>query len=124
MDHIPENAEPISLAGFDAYGPFYRLPDKDGVHRFVFAASEKHKDGAGNIARAVLVGFVQGAMEAAAGAVISLASDFVANIATGMCVEAHVKVVRRTRSLVFLTADLTAGGQVLLTANGLAKLES
>ena len=128
LSTIPEGGERVSLDGLEAFGPFARLPAADGVNRIAFFASEKHLEGRENVTRAVLAAFAQGAMEASVAGesravIVSLACDFVADAHAGECVEAHVKVVRRTRSLIFLIADLTVGGRILLTANGLAKCD-
>ena len=73
-----------------------------------------------NVARAVLVAFVQAVMEAAfAGATVSLNCEFLASARAGERIEAHVELVRRTRSLVFLSANVTADGRAVLTADGL-----
>jgi len=119
-----EDVAHVSLRGLEAYGPFVRLPTIDGVNRFSFAA--KQADRQENVPRAVVAAFAQAAMEASVAGeshavIISLACDFVADACTGERVEAHVKVVRRTRSLIFLTADLAVGERILLTASGLAK---
>ena len=126
LNDISEGAERVSLRGLEAYGPFARLPAADGVNRFAFAA--KITDGQEKVARAVLAAFAQAAMESAAAGesravIVSLACDFVADARTGECVEARVNVVRRTRSLIFLTADLAVGERILLTASGLAKCD-
>ena len=126
LNIIPEGGERVLLRGLEAFGPFARLPAAGGVNRLAFFASGKHLDGRENVARAVLAAFAQGAMESSAAGessavIVSLAFDFVADAKACECIEAHVKVVRRTRSLIFLTADLTVGGRILLTANGLAK---
>ena len=126
LNSLLEGAERVSLRGIEVFGPFARLPAVDGVNRFVFAASEKHTDGRENVARPVLAAFAQAAMESSAAGesrvvIVSLGCDFVADAKAGECIEAHVKVVRRMRSLIFLTADLMVGGRILLTANGLAK---
>ena len=128
LNNISEGAERVLLRGLEAYGPFARLPAADGVNRFAFVACEKHTDGQENVVRAVLAAFAQAAMETSAAGesravIVSLACDFVGDAQAGACVEAHVKVVRRTRSLIFLTADLTVGGRIVLTANGLAKCD-
>ena len=119
---IPDGSERILLAGLESYGPFYRLPESGGVNRFAFWAVEKHADGAKSVAHGVLLGFTEGAMTAVAGVIVSLSCDFGGEAEVGECIEAHVKVVRTTRSLVFLTAELTADGRIIQTANGLARV--
>jgi len=128
LNNNSEGAEGVSLRGLDAYGPFTRYPAAGGVNRFSFVANDKHTGGQENVARAILAAFAQAAMESSAtgesrAVIVSLGCDFVADAHAGERIEAHVRVVRRTRSLTFLTADLIAGGRILLTANGLAKCD-
>ena len=126
---MSEYQQNVLFPGLEPYGPFYRLAAEDTVNRFAFDSDEKHADGRGNIVRAVLAAFAQGAFEAAiqppggeSGAVIvSITCDFVDDGRQGERIEALVSVVRRTNSLAFLTADVTAKGRILLTANALAK---
>lgn len=119
-----QDAQLITFLGLDGYGPFYRLASIEPVNRFAFVAAA---DAGGRVPRAVLAGFAHAAMEAACRTgtespnVVSLNCDFVADAKSGDCIEAQVRMVRRTRSVIFLSADLTAGGRALLTANGLAK---
>ena len=129
MSGISECAQSVLLAGLESLGSFERLPTVDMVNRFAFPAVEKHADAPGKIARAVLAAFTQGVLEATCqspesesnAVIVSLVCDFVDDVRPGERIEAEVKVVRRTNSLIFLTADVTAGGRVLLTANALAK---
>ena len=124
LNDTSEDVAHVSLRGLEAYGPFVRLPIIDGVNRFSFAA--KQADRQENVPRAVVAAFAQAAMEASVAGesravIVSLACDFVADACAGERIEAHIKVVRRTHSLIFLTADLTVGERILLTASGLAK---
>ncbi len=129
MSGISDCAQSVSFVGLEHYGPFYRLVTNDTVNCFIFDSSEKHADGRGKIARAVLAAFTQGACETAvqspggefSAVIVSLVCDFVDDGNQGERIEAQAKVVRRTNSLIFLTADVTANGRILLTANALAK---
>ena len=117
----------VLFAGLEFYGPFEHLVSSGIVHQFAFRASEKHADRLGKVARGVLAGFAQAAFEAAASegepgaAIVSLMCDFVGDAAAGARIQAEVRVVRRTTSLMFLTADVSENGRILLTANALAK---
>ena len=116
----PEGSLPILLAGLDAYGPFYRIAPAGSVNGYGFIAAQKHLDAGENVARAVLAGFVQSAMEAACGGeTISLNYEFLGNARAGERIEAHVETVRHTRSLAFLGSRVTADGRAVLTADGL-----
>ncbi len=87
------------------------------VNQFAFQAAEKHADGLGKVARGVLAAFTQAAFEATAseGAnIVSLVCDYVGDAKAGDRILAEVAVVRRTMSLMFLTADITQGGRNLV----------
>ena len=49
-------------------------------------------------------------------------SDFIAMVRAGEWVEGRGVVTRATRSLVFARAELTVGGKIVLTAEGVFKL--
>jgi acyl-coenzyme A thioesterase PaaI-like protein len=64
------------------------------------------------------------ARSASGGAVlstISLNCDFLAPARLGERVEAHVRILRRARSVVFLSGELVAGDRVLMAATGIWK---
>jgi len=116
----PEGSLPILLVGLDAYGPFYRIAANGSVNSFGFIAAQKHLHSGKNVARAVLAGFVQSAMEAAGGGeTVSLNCEFLGHASAGERIEARVEVVRHTRSLAFFSANVTADGRAVLTADGL-----
>ena len=52
---------------------------------------------------------------------MQLDMQFVDAVQIGEFVEAHCKVVRRTRSLIFMDAELKVGERVVATAKGLWK---
>ena len=130
---LPEEAQEISSAGFNNYvGPFYRLPDVDGgaVRRFAFVVAEKHMNAAGTIHGGMLMSFVDMAMGqssraetgATGGSTVSLNSDFVGPGRLHDVIEARVRVSRRARTMIFLSAELFAGDRLLLVATGLWKV--
>jgi len=129
MSGISECAQSVLLAGLESFGPFERRTTPDMVNHFAFTANQRHADALGKVARSVLAAFTQGVLEVSCQApeselnavIVSLVCDFVADGAPGERIEAEVKEVRRTNSLVFLTADVTANRRILLTANALAK---
>lgn len=53
---------------------------------------------------------------------VSLSCDFVGPGKLGDVIEAHVRVTRRTRTIVFLSADILSGGRTLLVASGVWKI--
>ena len=122
-----ECVQVVSYAGLEFYGLFECLASSGVVNQFALETTEKHADGLGKVARGVLAAFTQAVFEATAsegksGAdIVSLTCDFIRDARAGDRIKAEVKVVRRTTSLMFLTADITGNGRILLTANGVAK---
>jgi uncharacterized protein (TIGR00369 family) len=130
---IPPEAEIASTGGFNHYvGPLYRLPDgEDGaVKRFVFAVAEKHMNGSGSVHGGMLMSFADVAMSRSSRLVsgakscstVSLNCDFVGPGRLGDVIEARVRVTRKARTMVFLSAELVAGERTLLVATGLWKI--
>jgi len=130
---LPADAVEAPASGFNRQvGPIYNLPDADEgrVKRFVFAVAEKHMNSAGSVHGGMLMGFMDVAMSRSARAVsgaprcstVSLSCDFAGPGRLGDVIEAHVRVVRTTRTMVFLMGELRVGERVLLTANGLWKI--
>lgn len=130
---LPEGAELASIGGFNLYvGPLYRLPDSDGgaVKRFAFVAGEKHMNAAGSIHGGMLMTFTDVAMSRTSRLVsgaptcstVSLACDFVGPGRLGERIEARIRVTRRSRTLVFMSGEISAADRTLLVANGLWKI--
>ncbi len=128
---LPEGAENISLRGFNLHaGPFYRLPDDGAVRRFAFIALEKHMNAAGTVHGGLLMTFADIAMSRtsrlASGAqscsTVSLSCDFAGAGRLGDLIEIRVHVTRQTRTLVFLSSQMTAQERVLMGAQGLWKI--
>ena len=53
---------------------------------------------------------------------VSLSADFVGPGRLGDRIEAHVRVTRRTRTLVFQSADIKAEDRILMVVTGLWKI--
>lgn len=130
---LPDGAELLPSVGFNQFvGPFYRLPDAQGgvVKRFAFVVEAKHMNSAGSVHGGMLMSCTDMAMGqtsrletgARGGSTISLNCDFVGPGRLGDVVEAWVRITRRARTLIFLTAELRAGERLLLVANGLWKV--
>ena len=128
---LPPGAENVSRGGFNLYaGPFWRLPAGDGFHRFAFVVVDKHMNGSGSLHGGVLMTFSDVAMSQAARAAnaakacntVSLNCDFIGPGKLGDMVEARVRVMRQTRTLIFLSAEITTGDRLLGTASGLWKI--
>lgn len=128
---IPDGAEVISLGGFNTYiGPFYRLPDGDGMRRYAFVAEPHHMNSAGAVHGGMLMALADVAMSrtsrAAAGdrrcTTVSLNCDFVAPAREGETIVAQVRIHRQTRSMIFLAAELSVGDRFVLAATGIWKI--
>ena len=128
---LPEGAEEIPFVGYNKYiGPMYRLPDESGLHRFCFRVEERHMNCAGTVHGGMLMRLADISMSRAArngtdaqnSSTVSLSCDFVGPGKLGDVIEAHVRVTRRTRTIVFLSADILSGGRTLLVASGVWKI--
>src|SRR3954469_20929092 len=121
--------EPYGDDGFiGLIGPFWIRPDVESF-RFAFMAEHKHRTRRGYVQGGMLMTFADRSMgmtcwyanERQPQATIQLDVSFVDAVKIGEFVEAKCTVVRRTRSLVFMTADLVVGARVVATANGVWK---
>jgi uncharacterized protein (TIGR00369 family) len=128
---LPPDAENISAGGFNLHaGPVYRLADEGEVRRFALAVEQKHLNGSGNVHGGLLMTFADIAMSRTARVVagadscatVSLTCDFVGPGKAGDILEARVTVTRKTRTLVFLSADIVAGDRQVVAATGLWKI--
>jgi uncharacterized protein (TIGR00369 family) len=132
---LPDGAEDISTGGFNRFaGPFYRLPDEGAdenrVRRFAFVVLEKHMNGSGSVHGGLLMTFADIAMSRtsrlASGAkscsTVALNCDFVGPGRLGDLIGIRVRVSRQTRTLVFLTAEISCGERVLMNAQGLWRI--
>jgi uncharacterized protein (TIGR00369 family) len=129
---LPKDAECISRGGFNLYaGPFWRLTAvPDGSARYSFVVEPKHMNSAGSVHGGLLMTFADVAMSRTARLVtgadacntVSLTADFVGPGKLGDMIEAIVRVSRRTRTLVFQSADIVAAERVLMVATGLWKI--
>lgn len=130
---LPDGAEIVSTAGFNQFvGPFYALPEgKDNaLKRYAFVAEDKHMNSAGAVHGGMLMTFMDVAMSRTARAVsgaqvcstVSLTTDFVGPGRLGDVIEAHIRVTRRARTMVFMSGLLVCGERTLLSATGLWKI--
>jgi acyl-coenzyme A thioesterase PaaI-like protein len=130
---LPDGAVSISTSGFNLYaGPFYRVSVNSGGSgtRYGFIAEKKHMNGSGNIHGGLLMTFADVAMSRTARTVagvescntVSLTADFIGPGKLGDLIEAIVRVTRRTRTLVFQSADVVADDRLLMVATGLWKI--
>jgi len=109
-------------------GPFWMQPSGDG-YRYAFLAEPKHHNRRGVVQGGMLMTFADRSMGMtcwyAIGrqpqATVQLDVHFVDAVQIGEFVEAKCRVVRRTRSVVFMAADLVVGERIVATAQGVWK---
>jgi acyl-coenzyme A thioesterase PaaI-like protein len=108
-------------------GPVYHKLDDKFVRGF--RALAHHCNTHGIVHGGWLMAFTDGVLGAAVweatktrSVTLRLNSDFIAMVRAGEWVEGRGLVTRATRSLVFARAELSAGGKIVLTAEGVFKL--
>lgn len=125
------STRPVDTSGFGAYaGPVLRDGSK---YRFEIAAHHLNGDdrlhgGMMMTLAAIMLG--DAAREAAAekqpGArvnALSLNCDFVSAGEKGETVEGQAEVTRATRTVLFISGELRAGGRILMTATGVYSIK-
>jgi uncharacterized protein (TIGR00369 family) len=109
-------------------GPFWQRANGDSF-RYAFMAETKHHNRRGVVQGGMLMTFADRSMgmtcwyanEKQPQATIQLDMHFIDAVQVGEFVEAKCKVVRRTRSVIFMAADLVVGERLVATANGVWK---
>ncbi|MFA6268041.1 MAG: PaaI family thioesterase [Pseudolabrys sp.] len=136
-DSAPEHAFDPVAAGWQPYtdegfiglvGPFWQRPDGDSF-RYAFMAQPKHHNRRGVLQGGMFMTFADRAMgmtcwyanERQPQATVQLDVQFIDAVQIGEFVEAKCRIVRRTRTLIFVTADLAVGTRVVATASGVWK---
>jgi len=118
-----------AVDGFlDLVGPIWERPLGDS-YRYAFLAEPKHHSRRGHVQGGMLTTFADRAMgrtcwyanERQPQTTVQLDMHFVDAVRVGDFVEARCTVVRRTRTLVFMSAELVVGERVVATANGIWK---
>ena len=121
--------EPYVDEGFiGLVGPFWSRHSGDS-HRYAFTAERKHHNRRGIVQGGMLMTFADRSMgmtcwyanERQPQATVQLDVHFIDAVRIGEFVEAQCTVVRRTRSLVFMSAELVVGTRVVATAKGVWK---
>ncbi len=124
-----EGWEPYRDDGFiGLVGPFWVRPWGDSF-RYAFMAEPKHHNRRGIVQGGMLMTFADRSMgmtcwyanERQPQATVQLDMHFVDAVQIGEFVEAKCTVVRRTRSLIFMSAELVVGARLVATANGVWK---
>jgi acyl-coenzyme A thioesterase PaaI-like protein len=113
-------------------GPIWARPttSPEEAPQLAFLAAPKHHNRRNVVQGGMLMTFADLSMGVAAWhangkqpqATVQLDVHFVDAVDIGEFVEAHCKVTRRTRSLVFVSAELMVGDRVVCTANGVWKI--
>ena len=108
-------------------GPVFHRPDDAFVRGF--RALPRHCNLFGIVHGGMLMTFADGVLGAAVwqatktrSVTLRMNSDFVGMVRAGEWVEGRGAVTRATRSLAFARAELTSGGKIVFTAEGVFKL--
>ena len=117
-------------------GPFWSRPKKSDKNsdmgdsvEYAFMAEDKHHNRRGVVQGGMLMTFADRSMgmtcwyanERQPQATVQLDVHFIDAVQVGEFVECKATVVRRTRSLVFMSADLVVGDRIVATAKGVWK---
>ena len=113
----------------DHMGPFYFKKNEDSTVTCAFVAEEKHINGHGTTHGGLLMTFAdfslfaiaQDSLNTGFGVTISLNSEFIAAGKLGDLIRAEGKVVRSTRSLVFVQGEVLNDERTLLNFSGIIK---
>ncbi|HLH87453.1 MAG TPA: PaaI family thioesterase [Xanthobacteraceae bacterium] len=128
-DLAADGWQPDDDEGFVALvGPIWRRTSGE-TDRYAFMAEPKHHNRRGVVHGGMLMTFADRAIGRACRyanghqpqATVQLDMHFVDAVQVGELVEAKCRIVRRTRSVMFASADLTVGPRVVATAKGVWK---
>jgi uncharacterized protein (TIGR00369 family) len=115
-------------------GPLWRRPVEEetvrGQMRFAFLAEQRHLNLNGMVHGGMIMTFADHAIGLTARSVnkgnrqatVQLDTHFLSGVEDGELVEARCRLVRETKSLLFLAAELAVGERPVATAQGLWKL--
>jgi uncharacterized protein (TIGR00369 family) len=114
---------------FSRLGPVFRLPIHEGIGHFRFRAEPMHRNRLNYVHGGMLMAFADRGMgvtarrgdAALAVATVQLDMHFMRAARIGEWVGMQCRVLRQTRSLLFVDATLESGGQVVATARGVWK---
>ncbi|HUN98949.1 MAG TPA: PaaI family thioesterase [Bradyrhizobium sp.] len=120
----------VEATGFiSLVGPLWER-EVGGVHEYALVAEDKHHNRRGLVQGGVLMTFADRACGMTARyvsghptlATVQLDVHFVESGKIGEILIARPRVVRTTRSLIFMTAEIAADNRTLVTANGVFKI--
>src|SRR6187549_3153596 len=129
FDPAANGWQPYTDEGFiGLVGPFWTRIEGD-AHFYAFKADHKHHNRRGVVQGGMLMTFADRSMGMTCWyangqrpqATVQLDMHFIDAVQVGEFVEAKCKVVRRTRALIFMSADLVVGERLVATANGVWK---
>jgi uncharacterized protein (DUF952 family)/acyl-coenzyme A thioesterase PaaI-like protein len=115
-------------------GPLWARPAGEaaqpGVRRYGFLAETRHLNANGMVHGGMILSFVDHAVGMTARSVntgnrqatAQLDTHFLSGVEDGEFVEAHCRLVRETKSLLFMAADLAVGARPVATAIGVWKI--
>jgi len=121
-------------AGFETYvGPVRLLDAPAGELRAAFTIERRHLNGADMLHGGMMMSFAAIALGRAARAAVanapgsaveamSINCDFTGPGKQGDTAIATARVTRRTRTIVFTSCDIEAGGRLLMTASGIFRV--
>lgn len=121
--------EPYTDEGFiGLVGPFW-IRHRGDSHEFAFMAERKHHNRRGVVQGGMLMTFADRSLgmtawyanEKKPQATVHLDVHFIDAVQIGEFVEAKCRVVRRTRSLIFMSGEFVVGERIVATANGVWK---
>lgn len=113
----------------DYMGPFYFKREETGEINCAFVAQPHHLNGSATTHGGLLMAFADFSLFAIAqdslttgfGVTISLNSEFIAAGKLDELIEGRGRVVRSTRSLVFVQGEIVVGDRVLVNYSGIIK---
>lgn len=129
FDPVAAGWAPYRDEGFiGLVGPFWMRPLGDS-YCFAFMAEPKHHNRRGVVQGGMLMTFADRSMGMTCWyangqrpqATVQLDMHFIDAVQIGEFVEARCTVVRRTRSLIFMSADLVVGARIVANAKGMWK---
>jgi uncharacterized protein (TIGR00369 family) len=115
---------------FELIGPVFYQPSNGTSARFQFRAEPKHRNRNNVVHGGMLMAFADRGMGATSRqsaparrqATIQLNVQFIREARIGDLVEMECRIVRETRSLVFIEGTITSGDDVVAKASGIWKL--
>ena len=129
FDPAAQGWEPYTDEGFiGLVGPFWMKQEGES-YRYGFLAEKKHHNRRGVVQGGMIMTFADRSLgmtawyanEQKPQATVHLDVHFIDAVQIGEFVEAKCRVVRRTRSLIFMSGEFMVGERTVATANGVWK---